>query len=85
MNSNTQTEIVPNRSGRSRRGFASMDPERRREIARKGGRASHGGRGSSYTAQSTASKSPRAESDVIELPPPARIDSDRFLTFQNQN
>jgi general stress protein YciG len=27
---------------RSNRGFASMDPEERREIARRGGRASHG-------------------------------------------
>lgn len=34
--------------GTSNRGFASMDPERRREIAREGGRSSHGGgRGSS--------------------------------------
>jgi general stress protein YciG len=31
--------------GRSRRGFAAMEPERRREIARMGGRASHGGQG----------------------------------------
>jgi len=31
--------------GSSRRGFAAMDPERRREIARMGGEASHGGRG----------------------------------------
>lgn len=30
--------------GRSRRGFASMDPEEQREIASMGGRASHGGR-----------------------------------------
>jgi len=30
-------------AGTSRRGFASMDPEKQREIARKGGRASHGG------------------------------------------
>lgn len=29
----------------SRRGFAAMDPEERREIARRGGEASHGGRG----------------------------------------
>ncbi len=29
------------RGGTSRRGFASMDPEKQREIARKGGRASH--------------------------------------------
>lgn len=38
-----------NRSGgQGNRGFASMDPERRREIAREGGRSSHsGGRGSS--------------------------------------
>lgn len=34
----------------SKRGFAAMDPEKRREIARKGGESSHGGgrgRGSS--------------------------------------
>jgi len=30
-----------NRSGTSRRGFASMDPQRKREIASKGGRAAH--------------------------------------------
>lgn len=36
------------RSGRSRRGFASMDPEEQREIASRGGRASHGGRGRQY-------------------------------------
>jgi general stress protein YciG len=29
------------RQGTSRRGFASMDRERQREIARKGGRAAH--------------------------------------------
>lgn len=28
-------------TGTSRRGFASMDPERRREIARQGGRSAH--------------------------------------------
>lgn len=27
----------------SKRGFASMDPEKQREIARKGGQSSHGG------------------------------------------
>ena len=27
--------------GTSRRGFASMDPEKQRDIARKGGRAAH--------------------------------------------
>lgn len=30
-----------NRTGTSNRGFASMDPERVREIASKGGRAAH--------------------------------------------
>ncbi len=42
-------EMIPQRStdsssgasGKSRRGFASMDPERQREIASKGGRAAH--------------------------------------------
>jgi hypothetical protein len=34
--------------GGSRRGFAAMDPERRREIASRGGHASHGGRGDDY-------------------------------------
>src|SRR4029078_10166361 len=29
-------------NNRSNRGFASMDPEERREMARRGGRASHG-------------------------------------------
>ena len=31
------------RNGRSLRGFAAMDPEKQREIASKGGKASHGG------------------------------------------
>lgn len=30
-----------NRSGKSNRGFASMDPQRQREIASEGGRAAH--------------------------------------------
>jgi len=30
-------------SGKSKRGFAAMDKEKQREIARKGGQASHGG------------------------------------------
>jgi uncharacterized protein len=29
--------------GRSKRGFAAMDPAKQREIASKGGKASHGG------------------------------------------
>jgi hypothetical protein len=31
------------RSGGSKRGFAAMDPAKQREIASKGGKASHGG------------------------------------------
>ncbi|HET7320438.1 MAG TPA: KGG domain-containing protein [Candidatus Saccharimonadales bacterium] len=30
-------------SGKSKRGFAAMSKEKQREIARKGGQASHGG------------------------------------------
>jgi general stress protein YciG len=30
-------------SGASKRGFAAMDPAKQREIASKGGKASHGG------------------------------------------
>ncbi|WP_408068964.1 KGG domain-containing protein, partial [Acinetobacter baumannii] len=37
---NTRYEDDNNSSGTSNRGFASMDPERVREIASKGGRAS---------------------------------------------
>jgi general stress protein YciG len=33
----------PATSERSKRGFAAMDPEKQREIASKGGKASHGG------------------------------------------
>lgn len=29
--------------GNEKKGFASMSPEKRREIARKGGKSSHGG------------------------------------------
>jgi len=31
------------KSGTSKRGFAAMSPEKQREIASKGGKASHGG------------------------------------------
>ena len=36
------------KASRQHRGFAAMDPERQREIASMGGRASHGGRGRDY-------------------------------------
>jgi hypothetical protein len=31
------------RGGGAKRGFAAMDPQKQREIASKGGKASHGG------------------------------------------
>jgi uncharacterized protein len=36
-------KMPTNRSGGSKRGFAAMDPAKQREIASKGGKASHGG------------------------------------------
>jgi general stress protein YciG len=42
--SNEGAEQMPStRSGGSKRGFAAMDPAKQREIASKGGKASHGG------------------------------------------
>ncbi len=38
-------------AGTGKRGFAAMDPEKQREIASKGGRASHGGRGRSRSSR----------------------------------
>lgn len=35
--------MAKTKSGTSKRGFAAMSPEKQREIAAKGGRASHGG------------------------------------------
>jgi general stress protein YciG len=35
--------MTTGRSRGSKRGFAAMDPARQREIASKGGKASHGG------------------------------------------
>ncbi|MCL6679549.1 KGG domain-containing protein [Sphingomonas sp. RG327] len=48
---------MPNsKNGASKRGFAAMSPEKQREIAAKGGRASHGGgrRPASASAQSSS-------------------------------
>ena len=42
----TQNKNNDNKSS-SRRGFAAMDKDKQREIAAKGGRASHGGRSNS--------------------------------------
>jgi general stress protein YciG len=35
--------MAETKSGGSKRGFAAMDPAKQREIASKGGKASHGG------------------------------------------
>jgi hypothetical protein len=42
-NGNGRSEMASSRSGGSKRGFAAMDPAKQREIASKGGKASHGG------------------------------------------
>jgi hypothetical protein len=38
-----ESDMPTTKSGGSKRGFAAMDPAKQREIASKGGRASHGG------------------------------------------
>jgi general stress protein YciG len=50
---------MPNsKNGASKRGFAAMSPDKQREIAAKGGRASHGG-GRRPGSSSARSSSPR--------------------------
>ena len=41
MASNNQSNQGGNKSGSSNRGFASMDPQRQRQIASEGGKAAH--------------------------------------------
>jgi general stress protein YciG len=38
-----ENDMATTNSGRAKRGFAAMDPAKQREIASKGGKASHGG------------------------------------------
>ena len=38
-----QSKTTTTSTGKSRRGFAAMDPAKQREIASRGGRASRGG------------------------------------------
>lgn len=49
--------MANSKSGGSKRGFAAMSPEKQREIAAKGGRASHGG---GRRPRSTGSSAARA-------------------------
>lgn len=44
------------KSGKSNRGFAAMDSEKQRQIASKGGKASHGGRGKSNQGNRSSSR-----------------------------
>lgn len=60
---NTRYEDDNNSSGTSNRGFASMDPERVREIASKGGRAAH----ASGNAHEFTSEEAR-EATVLHMP-----------------
>jgi hypothetical protein len=41
--SGRRKQMAATKSGGSKRGFAAMDPAKQREIASKGGKASHGG------------------------------------------
>ena len=50
------------KSGTSNRGFASMDPEKQRAIASKGGKASHGGHASSASSKTHKSESKSGKS-----------------------
>jgi hypothetical protein len=43
LESQGRSTMPSTRSGGSKRGFAAMDPAKQREIASKGGKASHGG------------------------------------------
>jgi uncharacterized protein len=43
LNPRRRLNMASTTSGRSKRGFAAMDPAKQREIASKGGKASHGG------------------------------------------
>ncbi len=61
---NTRYEDDNNSSGTSNRGFASMDPERVREIASKGGRAAH----ASGNAHEFTSEEAREAGKVLHMP-----------------
>lgn len=56
MASNQHTQTSANHdSGTSQRGFASMDPQRQREIASEGGKASHqSGHGHEFDSREAA-------------------------------
>ena len=56
-----------NRTGTSNRGFASMDPERVREIASKGGRAAHASGNAHEFTSEEAREAGRAAHAVVTL------------------
>ena len=47
----TEERSMPTTKTASKRGFAAMDPAKQREIASKGGKASHGGGRKSSSAR----------------------------------
>jgi uncharacterized protein len=52
IQSNDRSNQEGKRNGGSNRGFASMDPQKQREIAREGGRAAHeSGNAHKFTSQ----------------------------------
>lgn len=51
MHSGGDLRMPATRTGGSKRGFAAMDPAKQREIASKGGKASHGGGRKASTAR----------------------------------
>ena len=61
MNVSTPENETPNAPVRRRRGFATMSPEKQREIASKGGRAAHEqGTAHEWTAEEARSASQRS-------------------------
>lgn len=75
----TGSDAVPART-KSRRGFASMDPQRQREIARLGGRASH----ASGNAHEFTSEEARAAGRKSHQGQPGRGHSRDMGTDANQ-
>ncbi|HEY0948343.1 MAG TPA: general stress protein [Candidatus Paceibacterota bacterium] len=77
----TETQDSPRKSGTSKRGFASMDPERQREIARKGGASVPAGKRTFSTDRDLAARAgkkggeahrPNPSKELPERPRPQR-------------
>lgn len=77
------SEQAHDHSSRSGRGFASMDPEEQREIARMGGRASHGSRSNQREDREVPAEANRVRSR--ESSRPANEDLEDSPTAGEQN